>query len=350
MAGQKVRRLVLIGEEASKGTAYFKKAAQESDYPLEFVPMPYGGAVDCFDVRPLQGSIVKLDPPRFQTADIREAGRLIGSYGRLLDKLERAEGIELLNSPQAIKDTLDKQKCKELLSGTGVAATPVLAADIDDMEALKQLMRNCRKDRVFIKPRYGSGASGVLAYRINPRTGNEVLYTSVYADGDTLTNTKKLRRFDDSGIISRIGNGILGAGAVVEEWIPKARHGTKSYDLRVVYQFGRIEYMVARQSAGPITNLHLNNDALAVADLGLGRETIAAIEQLCCRAVSYFEGLRVAGIDILLTRGTLVPYIIEINAQGDLIYQDIGHGNRIYRGQIRYIQDHMQSEYDWRQE
>lgn len=342
MTGQSGRRLVLIGDEASKGTYFFKKAAQESDYPLEFVPIPYGEAVDHFDVRPLQGCIVKLDPPRFKTADMREAGELLVSYERLLGKLEQAVGITMLNTPRAIRDTLDKRTCKEILSGTGVAVTPVLAADIEDMGTLKQLMQSCRKDRVFIKPRYGSGASGVLAYRINPGTGSEVLYTSAYIEGDTLINTKKLRRFNDSNIISRIGNGILGAGAVVEEWMPKARHGGKSYDLRVVYQFGRMEYMVARQSAGPITNLHLNNDALAVADLELGRETILAIEQLCRHAVSQFDGLLVAGIDILLTRGSLVPYIIEINAQGDLIYQDTGMDNRIYREQISYIRHRMQ--------
>lgn len=350
MTEQRLRRFVLIGDETSKGTAFLKKAAGELGYPFEFIPIPYGKAVEQFDVRQLQGCVVKLDPPRFQTADILEVNHLLGSYERLLNKLEQAKAVELLNSPQAIRNTLNKHKCKMILTAAGVAVTPVLAVNIDHLATLKQLMTERKKYRVFIKPIYGSGAGGVLAYQINPRTGREVLYTSAYAEGNTLINTKKLRRFDDPETIERIGSRILGAGAVVEEWMQKARHGNKSYDLRVVYQFGWIEYMIARQSAGPITNLHLNNDALSVAELKLTGEQVVKIDQLCRQAVEQFEGLRVAGIDILLTPETLTPYIIEINAQGDLIYQDIYDQNRIYQAQMTYIQNYMQEHFDGRQE
>ncbi|EPZ8049302.1 STM4014 family protein, partial [Salmonella enterica subsp. enterica] len=41
-----------------------------------------------------------------------------------------------------------------------------------------------------------------------------------------------------------------------------------------------------------------------------------------------------AGIDVLLTT-SLTPYIIEINGQGDLIYQDAQQNNLIYQTQIR---------------
>ena len=50
-----------------------------------------------------------------------------------------------------------------------------------------------------------------------------------------------------------------------------------------------------------------------------------------------FPGLRSAGIDILLEKGSLRPRIIEMNAQGDLIYQDIYHENVIYSQQVRMI-------------
>ena len=45
-----------------------------------------------------------------------------------------------------------------------------------------------------------------------------------------------------------------------------------------------------------------------------------------------------AGIDVLLEKGTMKPYIIEINGQGDLIYQDIYDENRIYKRQIEMMQ------------
>ena len=42
---------------------------------------------------------------------------------------------------------------------------------------------------------------------------------------------------------------------------------------------------------------------------------------------------------MLLEQGTMKPYIIEINGQGDLIYQDIYGENRIYKRQIEMMQN-----------
>ncbi len=47
-----------------------------------------------------------------------------------------------------------------------------------------------------------------------------------------------------------------------------------SYDLRVVYQFGKIDYIVARGSSGPITNLHLNNKPIDIKKLNFTKEEI----------------------------------------------------------------------------
>ena len=61
------------------------------------------------------------------------------------------------------------------------------------------------------------------------------------------------------------------------------------------------------------------------------------IQDLCQRSMKLFPGLRSAGIDILLERGSLKPRIIEMNAQGDLIYQDIYGKNVIYRRQAEMM-------------
>ncbi len=58
------------------------------------------------------------------------------------------------------------------------------------------------------------------------------------------------------------------------------------------------------------------------------------IRCLCRDAMKLFPGLLSAGIDILLEKGTLRPRIIEINGQGDLIYQDIYAENTIYKQQV----------------
>ena len=62
-------------------------------------------------------------------------------------------------------------------------------------------------------------------------------------------------------------------------------------------------------------------------------------------AADCFPGLRCAGIDILLERGSLKPRIIEMNAQGDLIYQDIYHENIIYRRQAERMKAWLSSAY-----
>ncbi|MDE6363363.1 MAG: hypothetical protein K2L86_03745, partial [Lachnospiraceae bacterium] len=72
------------------------------------------------------------------------------------------------------------------------------------------------------------------------------------------------------------------------------------------------------------------------------------IAALCRDCMKVYPGLRSAGIDILLEKGHMQPRIIEMNAQGDLIYQDIYRDNVIYGHQARMIKEwqQMKSEND----
>ena len=94
---------------------------------------------------------------------------------------------------------------------------------------------------------------------------------------------------------------------------------------------------MARRSKGPITNLQLNNCALKVKELGLSEETMESIRQVCSQAMRLYPGLSMAGIDILLDKQGRNPKVIEMNGQGDLIYQDIFNENRIYKQQIKWM-------------
>ena len=58
------------------------------------------------------------------------------------------------------------------------------------------------------------------------------------------------------------------------------------------------------------------------------------IEKLCEEAMALFPRVNVAGLDVMLDKKSGKPRIIEINGQGDLLYQDIYNENRIYRKQI----------------
>ena len=94
-----------------------------------------------------------------------------------------------------------------------------------------------------------------------------------------------------------------------------------------------MDFLLARLSKGPITNLHLNNAPLDVRELGLPARILDSVTHICQKSMECYPGLRSAGIDILLEKGSLEPRIIEMNAQGDLIYQDIFKDNIIYRHQ-----------------
>lgn len=71
--------------------------------------------------------------------------------------------------------------------------------------------------------------------------------------------------------------------------------------------------------------------------LGLPAPVLESVGEICRKAMGCFTGLRSAGIDILLEKGSLKPRIIEMNAQGDLIYQDIYHQNLIYGHQAEIM-------------
>lgn len=325
--------VVLIGEEDSKRTHFMTQAAREEAVPLRLVN--WDRLQQEWGQLP-EGAVVKIDPPSYQTVCLCDMQEQLGEYQHRLGMLSQS-GCPFLNSPEAISRTLDKRQSKLSLQEAGVAVTQMFSGQLQTMEQLIELMRQCHCYSVFIKPRYFSGAAGVAAFRIHPVLGKMKLYTSCQLEKGQLVNTKRIFTLENVPEIERILEALSALDCIVEKWHSKASFQGKSYDLRVVYQFGHIAYIVVRQSKGPITNLHLNNQAMAVEALELEEETLCRISLLCRQAVSCFPGLRMAGIDVMLEKDSNRPLIIEMNGQGDLIYQDIYHRNSIYREQLQWM-------------
>ena len=340
--------MILIGALEGKRTDYMRRAAAAEGISLELLPWdlllnpspPDKISEDALPSHPamdrLQGKAVKIDPPPSRAYDLEWMKGQLGAYRDALKGLAGAE-CRFLNTPEAISHLLDKRYAKQLLMEKGIPVTEMFSEEIRDTEQLLELMERRRCYSVFVKPRYFSGAAGVAAFRSHPGRGRFCLYTSCRLEKNELVNTKKLARREHPGEIRLLLDRLLALDCVVERWHPKANFQGKSYDLRVVYQFDHAAFIVARQSAGPITNLHLNNQALPVECLGLAPSLLDEIESICAQACSAFPGLSMAGVDILLERETLRPRIIEMNGQGDLIYQDIFGENQIYREQARYL-------------
>lgn len=320
--------ICLIGTQGSRRWEYFQKAAEACHEEVTCIDWKQVDRVD------LSGQIVKIEPPSYATSNLLEMNEQVRNYREKLRMLAQT-GAVFLNTPKSIETVLDKCLCKRILAQNDVAVTEVLSEGIDTVEALQAMMRERKASAVFIKPVYCSGAAGVVAYRRRPGREDGVAYTSCCVREGERINTKELYRLEKKEEIQRLLQAVLPLGVVVERWYPKDSCQGKSYDLRVVWQFGKICFVVARQSRGPITNLHLNNSPLSWEELGLPESVVTEIEELCGRAMACFPGLRVAGIDVLVERGTMKPRIIEINGQGDLMYQDIFHENKIYKQQIR---------------
>ena len=250
------------------------------------------------------------------------------------------KGVRFLNPPAEILQLLDKVACKEKLQKHQVSVTTMVAKQVRNYMELKALMMERKLYSVFLKPVYGSGAAGILALSMNPVKGNVVAYTAACIEDDVLFQQKNIRKITEENEVERLVNAITSLETIVERWYPKATLEGEPFDFRVLWQFGRMEYLVARKSASPITNLHLNNGAVSLEDVLHSKETWnqgdiqKEIEKLCEEAMTLFPRVNVAGLDVMLDKKTGKPRIIEINGQGDLLYQDIYGENRIYREQI----------------
>ena len=343
---QEKRRVVLIGGPSSKRAVFFQKAAGRLGVPVHTVD--WEDFTEEFDLGKLQGAAVKIDPPAYQTVQLCQMQRELKAYHSKLQRLSQAD-CHFLNPPEAIWQMLERRGEKLRLLAHGVLATEMFPEEITSAAQLEAVMEERRCYSVFVKPRYFSGAAGVSAFRLHPRSGSRKLYTSCRLEQGRLINTKRLACIEGNEEASRLLSQLLPLGCVVERWHPKADFHGKSYDLRVVFQYGHIAAIVARQSKGPITNLHLNNQALDVGELGLEEGTIEQIASVCQKAYGAFsgcnaqdadgspDGISMAGIDLLLEKGTLQPRVIELNGQGDLIYRDIYGENRIYQEQARVL-------------
>ncbi len=335
----------MLGAPDTKRTIFLKKAAEKEG--LSFVLADWKEwreELDRFSGRKL---FVKIDPPLWTSCFLGELDDLTDRYRdklMALTNMAQEHEIEFFNAPAAIAELLDKRACKARLRKAGLSVTePLTETDFAkrDKITVEQLLEQMKKRKVyqvFIKPVNGSGAAGVSALRIQPRTGDMVLYTCALIHGDfELANTKRLRRFSEQKEVLSLLKRLLEVDCIVERWYAKEEYQGYSYDLRAVFQEGRLDFLLGRLSKGPVTNLHLNNHPVALAELGLSEKKIEEIAWLCRKCMECYPGLRSAGIDILLEKGSFVPRVIEMNSQGDLIYQDIYHENCIYRHQARII-------------
>ena len=242
-----------------------------------------------------------------------------------------------LNDPFEIAVMFDKRLCHAACEQGGVPV-PRALGPVRSYDELRARMEERGIRRVFVKLSCGSSASGVVALQVRAagveaRTSVEL----VRRDGAIqLYNALRLRRYTEGADVRAVVDRLAAEGVHVEEWIPKAAVGGRTFDLRVVVIAGAARHVVVRTSPGPITNLHLGNRRGDVAEArehaGADRWTAAlrAAEQ----AALLFPGARYAGVDLVIASSLRRHAVLEINAFGDLLPGVLDGGKDTYAAEI----------------
>ena len=325
-------QIIVVSNSLSKRIEYFVEAGKHLQTEVCF--MTYEELFSCLPL--LRQAVIKLEPCVSDETDFLKYALLNQAYKETLQRLSEMslpDDVCFLNTPDALLRALDKKETKEVLMDKGLKVTPMLPSP-QSFDELRQLLADCGRG-CFLKPRYGSGG-GIMAIRYQPNRNKWVVYTTLRQVDGVIHNTKRINRLSVEKEIIPLAEAVIQTEAILEEWIPKAQLQGENYDLRVVCRESEIDYIVVRCSKGSITNLHLNNKAHWWNELSLSEEVRQQIYFQCQEAVQSLD-LQYAGVDVLIERGTDIPYIIEVNGQGDHVYQDMFAHNSIYTQQIKNI-------------
>jgi len=218
---------------------------------------------------------------------------------------------------------------------------PRCLAGITSYEHLREQMQQQNLSRVFVKLAHGSGASGVVAYRVSPK-GESAITTveRVRHQGETiLYNSRKIRTYFHREEIADIINILCKEGVQVEEWLPKAKLQHRPFDLRVVVIAGEAQHLVVRLGKSPMTNLHLKSDRGNSEEFlqRVGVENWQEMRQTCETAARLFPNSLYCGIDLLVYPDFRRHAILEINAFGDLLPGITWNNLDTYTSQVKAI-------------
>ena len=244
-----------------------------------------------------------------------------------------------LNTSEGILLSFHKLKCQYYLQTKGISCPKIIVDKVIDYNGVVTILKEKKIQQVFIKPYHGSSASGVMALKVGGK--NQVLYTSVLLKNGKLYNSLKMQQYRDKKQIERIINAMVPAGLMVEEWIPKKKYSGKSVDFRFLVINGEVTLSVPRMSNHYITNLHLGNEKGNSEEVinDWGAEIIEEASKLASKAVSEINGLFYAGVDVAISKNGK-PYILEVNAFGDLLLGITNNGKNAYELELEQWTQH----------
>lgn len=254
-------------------------------------------------------------------------------------------GARFLNRPSEIALMFDKPACHAHLVAAGVPV-PAALPPPSSFGELMEAMRRAGWRRVFLKPSYGSGANGVVAFAFSQ---NQMIATTAVelvtsGDNSKLYATRRLRTYRDPLMIQRLIDALCRERLHVESWVPKAGLEGRTFDARVVVIGGRACHLILRCAKGPITNLHLEAQKQSEAWLAkhTGQATVDLLRATAEKTAACFPDSLCMGIDIALTPTFKRAVVLEVNAFGDLLEGVTWQGTDTYTREVQVALDRDQ--------
>ncbi len=332
-------RITLIGNPENRRVTYFLDAAARLGVPpplvvswLEVLEHPHPAQICDADLIRIEspgenhrveaalvtrGALARRSEPPAWTIEPEDHGRIrdqrlwFEGFTDILGKLATCEG-RFMTPPSEILAMFDKVAARERHSAAGAPLPEFLGMieNSDNLEALAQVHH-----RIFIKPQFGSSASGVIAFRGGPVAQ---MTTSVELNGTRLYNSLKIRAYTDRSQQKLIIETLAPDGLFAERWVPKATRGG-AFDFRVLVVAGRPEHAVMRVSQSPLTNLHLGNERGDIEAFRAAKpEAFKAVQDAAVAAAAGFSAIA-CGVDVALEATMKRAYVLETNAFGDLL-------------------------------
>ncbi|WP_053078359.1 STM4014 family protein [Methylobacterium tarhaniae] len=242
-------------------------------------------------------------------------------------------GVVATHAPGTVALLYDKRACHAAMRAAGLPV-PRALPPAGSFAALAEALRAAGLSRVFVKPRFGSGAAGIAALAV-ARGGIEAVSSAELGPGGVLHHSHRLRRTRGAEAVALV-DAILALDAHVEQWVPKAALDGRPCDLRVLVVDGEVAHTVLRSAAGPITNLDLGGrraeaDSLrALAAPGAWE----AMREDCRRFAACHPDTFHVAFDVALTIGLRRHVFFEANAFGDLIRRVRHRGLDPYEWQV----------------
>lgn len=265
--------------------------------------------------------------------------------------LKTRPDIKLLQPIEDIKLMFDKTKTNRKLSEKNIA-TPEYYGLINGYNDLIDIIRDRKKGRLFIKSRFGSAASGVVAYQSNGKRQLAITTTEIKNNNGEyhFYNSRKLKRYESEKDIKSLIDHLSRDQIHVESWFPKKGVQGKICDCRVLIINKNVAHIVIRASDGPITNLHLGATRLDIKDLkSIIDESSWSAAMKTCIQVSYcFPHCFNLAVDLAFSPNGKKHAVLEVNAFGDLLKGVTYKGLTTYQLEVAALLDFIKTRNEYK--